>query len=138
VGASGAELQKRVRGQKYSIAPVRREYLVGAVWLVGVRGPNEIVDCLPRGLAGELQCTRYGLPFAGDNQLLFNRIEIVAANEAAWFIPLGPGNIARGSTRLTTLIDRRDSSRTKAPLFAPTSTACPCPAEAWVTVSPAS
>ena len=51
-------------------------------------------------------------------------------------VPVGPGETPRDSTRLTTVIDRSDASRTKAPLFAPTPARCPCPAEAWTMIGP--
>lgn len=134
VGNSGKELKPRARGNKYWIAPAKREVLVGLVAAVAVRGPATIIEQLARGLRGEVP--RYGLPFAGDNQLLFSRIEVAAVSpEARWYLPVKPGEQPRESTRLTTNIDRGDASRTEAPLFAP-SRAGPCPEAAWVTVGP--
>lgn len=137
VGNSGKELQARVHGQKYWIAPAKREILVGLVCVIGIRGAAAIIDRIPQGLAGSLDIERYGLPFAGDNQFLFSRIDVVDADDSArWFVPVGPGETPKESSRLTTVIDRSDASRTKAPLFAPTPTACRCPAEAWVEIGP--
>jgi CRISPR-associated protein Cas5t len=137
VGNSGKELQARAHGQKYWIAPAKREVLVGLVCMIGVRGVSTIVDRIPLGLAGGLDSERYGLPFAGDNQLLFSRIDVVEAdNRARWFVPIGPGETPLESTRLTTNIDRADASRTGAPLFAPTPTPCLCPTEAWIEIGP--
>jgi CRISPR-associated protein Cas5t len=137
VGNSGGDLQARARGQKYWIAPARRELVVGFQCVVGIRGPAPLLDRIPQGLAGTLEDDRYGLPFAGDNQFLFNRIDVVGPPEdARWYLPVLPGETLPGSTRLTTIIDRGDSGRTRAPLFAPTPTPCPCPAEAWVDVGP--
>jgi CRISPR-associated protein Cas5t len=139
VGSSGKELQQRARGQKYWIAPAKREVLVGLRCMVGVRGPDVIIERIPRGLAGTLEVDRYGLPHAGDNQFLFNRVDVVDdSGEARWLVPLLPGETTKESTRLTTVIDRRDASRTKAPLYAPTPMPCLCPAEAWTGVGPAS
>jgi len=139
VGNSGKELQARAHGQKYWIAPAKREVLVGLVCVIGIRGASTIVERIPRGLAGSLDVERYGLPFAGDNQFLFSRIDVVEADDRArWFVPVGPGETPKESTRLTTVIDRGDASRTKAPLFAPTSTPCPCPNEAWTQIGPPS
>jgi CRISPR-associated protein Cas5t len=137
VGNSGKELQSRVHGQKYWIAPAKRELLVGLVCVIGIRGASTIVERIPRGLAGSLDVERYGLPFAGDNQFLFSRVDVIEADDRArWFVPVGPGETPQESTRLTTVIDRGDASRTKAPLFAPTATSCHCPTEAWVEIGP--
>ncbi|MEO8906238.1 MAG: CRISPR-associated protein Cas5 [Polyangiaceae bacterium] len=137
VGNSGKELQARAHGQKYWIAPAKREILVGLVCVIGIRGASAIIECIPRGLAGTLDVERYGLPFAGDNQFLFSRVDVIEADDRArWFVPVGPGETPRESTRLTTVIDRGDASRTKAPLFAPTPAPCLCPAEAWLEIGP--
>lgn len=139
VGNSGKELQARAHGQKYWIAPAKREVLVGLRCVVAVRGAAAVVDQIPKGLAGTLTNERYGLPFAGDNQFLFDRIDVVDNTILArWFVPLQPGSTAKESTRLTTLIDRTDASRTKSPLFAPTATPCICPDDAWVDIGPSS
>ena len=138
VGNSGKELQARAHGQKYWIVPVKRELLVGLKCVVGVRGAPSVIDRIPQGLAGTLGEQRYGLPFAGDNQFLFSRIEVVdSAIQASWFVPVQPGERPKESTRLTTIIDRAEAGRTKAPVFASTASVCVCPAEAWIDVGPA-
>lgn len=138
VGNSGSELQARARGQKYWIAPAKREILVGLRCLVGVRGDASIIERIPLGLAGTLPADRYGLPFAGDNQFLFSRIDVVEpGQDVRWFLPVLAGDTPKESTRLTTVLDRVNASRTKAPLFAPTQTPCACPSEAWVDIGPA-
>jgi len=135
--AATKAMAARTHGAKSWIAPAKREVLIGLVCVIGVRGDATIVERIPQGLAGTLDVDRYGLPFAGDNQFLFSRIDVVEMDDRArWYVPLGPGETPRESTRLTTVIDRSDSSRTKAPLFAPTATPCPCPAEAWVEIGP--
>lgn len=138
VGNSGAEFKERAHGSKYWIAPARREVLVGAVNVVGVRGDAALLARVERGLRGDLPDARYGLPFAGDNQFLFNRIDVSASASAAWwFAPVPAGQRVRGTTRLTTNIDRSDSSRTEAPLFAPApAPTTSCPPEAWIPVGP--
>jgi CRISPR-associated protein Cas5t len=137
VGNSGKELKARAHGQKYWIAPAKREVLVGLVCVIGIRGICTIIERILQGLAGSLDIARYGLPFAGDNQFLFSRIDVIDEDDRArWFVPLGPGETPKESTRLTTVIDRGDASRTKAPLFAPTATPCRCPDEAWVPIGP--
>ncbi len=135
VGNSGAELKGRAHGAKYWIAPARREVLIDQISFVGVRGPAELLDRIGPGLRGELQEPRYGLPFAGDNQFLYSRIDLLEESpRARWFIP---GEIpGRGelSTRLTTNIDRSDASQTQAPLFIAAEEPAPCPAAAWVRI----
>jgi CRISPR-associated protein Cas5t len=137
VGNAGKELKPRTHGAKYWIAPAKRELLVGLGWVVGVRGDGAIVDRIPDGLRGALDTPRYGLPFAGDNQFLFDRIDVFDASPAArWYVPLAAGDSPKESTRLTTNIDRGDASRTTCPLFSPTPTLETCPEGAWVRVGP--
>ena len=136
VGNAGKEHQARTYGAKYWIAPGKREVLVGMCCAIGVRGEAVILDRIPRGLKGTLEGVRYGLPFAGDNQLLFSRIDVVESTpDVRWFVPVKPGERPSGSTRLTTNIDCQDASRTVAPLFTPTPPQ-PCPDAAWVEVGP--
>lgn len=138
VGASGKEMKGRTRGSKYWIVPVRREVLVGLSALLGVRSPEEgILDRIERGLRGEGDWERYGLPFAGDNQLLFDRIDVLAAPvPALWYTPLSvDGELRRGSARLTVGIDREDASRTTAAVYAPEpDPVSEPPEEAWTWV----
>lgn len=136
VGTSGAELKTRTFGNKYWIAPVRREVLVGMIALVAARGSRAIIDRVALGLTGALPEPRYGLPFAGDNQFLFSSIAIVSTDEVArWYEPVRGDEPVRETTRLTTNIDRGDASRTEAPLFAP-GVMGPCPPGAWVRIGP--
>jgi CRISPR-associated protein Cas5t len=136
VGNSGKELQARTHGAKYWIGPAKRELLVGLCWIVGVRGDSGIVNRIPEGLKGHLEGVRYGLPFAGDNQFLFSRIDVVdAPADVRWFVPMNAGEMPKGSTRLTTNIDRNDASGTEAPLFEPTAPG-PCPETAWLDIGP--
>ncbi len=137
VGAeAGKQFKARAYGRKYQIAPVRRELLVGQIAIIGIRGACDVVDRIPSGLAGSLDTPRYGLPFAGDNQLLFNAIDVISeTTPARWYVPVAAGQRVKESTRLTTNIDRSEASRTQAPLFAPTSPEV-CPEAAWVRVGP--
>jgi CRISPR-associated protein Cas5t len=136
VGGSGKDLKARAHGTKYWIAPAKREILVGLCWAVAVRGDEIIVDRIPKGLDGTLEGVRYGLPFAGDNQLMFSRIDVVDDRaDVRWFVPVEAGSMSKESTRLTTNIDRGDASRTVAPLFAPCLPGT-CPAGAWLDIGP--
>jgi CRISPR-associated protein Cas5t len=138
VGRSGAGLKARTFGSKYWIAPTKREVLVGLIALVAARGAPELVGRVPDGLAGRIAVPRYGVPFAGDNQFLFSRIDVVATDERArWYEPVRGSEPARETTYLTTNIDRDDASRTEAPRFAPGEHG-PCPSGAWVRVGPSS
>lgn len=137
VGNSGKEFKERTFGGKYWIAPVRREFLVDFHCVVGVRGPQSLISRVKAGLEGAHNDERYGLPFAGDNQLLFDRI---AAHPdpllALWYTPLSSDDPPRcGSCRLTVSIDREDSSRTSMVLFAPVAQPTrDVPDSAWVWV----
>lgn len=62
VGNSGKELKARTHGAKFWITPVRREMLVGLDMMLGVQGDRELLDRVKRGLRGELDEPRYGLP----------------------------------------------------------------------------
>jgi CRISPR-associated protein Cas5t len=136
VGNSGAELKSRTFGNKYWIAPAKREVLVGLIAVVAARGPRAIIDRVARGLAGGLPEPRYGLPFAGDNQFLFSSIVVVAQDEPArWYERVSGDEPVRETTRLTTNIDRGDASRTEAPLFVPGAMGS-CPTGAWVRIGP--
>lgn len=140
VGASSKELAARTHGAKYHIAPIHRELLCGVELQIGVRTEDDgLRDRVERGLRGELGAPRYGLPFAGDNNLLFDEIRLESSpRECLWYALMQPGARAqRGSCRLTTRIDRADASRTEAPLFAPhLAVSAHPPDTAWVHVGP--
>ena len=138
VGNSGKELKPRARGAKYWIAPVRREVLAGFSAILGVRSPDPaILERIAKGLHGEGDWKRYGLPFAGDNQFLFDRIDVLPGPVPAyWYAPLAAdGELRRGSTRLTIGIDREDASKSTAAVYAPLSEpATEPPEDAWTWV----
>lgn len=123
VGNSGKELAVRTHGAKYWILPVRREVLIGLDGIIGVESEEiGLFDRVQRGLRGELGEPRYGLPFAGDNNFLFDRIDIIQEPPGAthWYARVRPDDPPRrGSCRLTVGIDRADNSKTTSFLFAP-------------------
>lgn len=136
VGASGKEMSKRTHGAKYWIAPVRRELLVGYDGFIGIQTDDgSLIDRVRRGLCGELDVPRYGLPFAGDNNFLFDRIDIVEkpSHETYWYVRMKTGDAPRkGSCRLTVGIDRADNSKTTSYLYAPLSESQSSPPDdAW-------
>jgi CRISPR-associated protein Cas5t len=140
VGASGAERAESTKGNKYNITPVRREYLSNLRAIIALRGNDDLADRICRGLAGELNSRRYGVPFLGDNAFLLDRLQVVdQPGPVRWFERItsdayGAGaGIRERTTRLTLLIDRADLSRTTSALFAPQSHAVvgDPPALAW-------
>ena len=139
VGASGKELAKKTYGNKYWIAPVRREVLVELCIIVGVKTDQELCDRIIKGLNGELDESRYGLPFAGDNNFLFDEIKVISDKEipfAKWYYPLENNTRpSRGICRLTTWIDRADNTKTKIQVFAPVFCHSP-PDNAWLSLPP--
>ena len=139
VGASGKELSARTHGAKFWITPVRREILTGYDGMIGVQ--TESADLLAQvqsGLRGELNSARYGLPFAGDNNLLIDRIDVVAEPPPTrWYARILPDDPPRkGSCRLTVGIHRTDNSRTSSLLCAPLMAAQSLPPEAAWTWTP--
>lgn len=135
VGQSGKEMAPRTKGSKYWIAPVKREILVGLDAMVGIRGTGDVLLRIERGLKGELSVERYGLPFAGDNNLLFDEIQIVDSPiPSYWYTPLEvESRPAVGSSRMTVSIDRVDSSNTATLLAAPESSKSSKPPDsAWI------
>ena len=140
VGTSGmpAELTK---GTKNNITPVRREMLCNLRCYVVLDADADVEDRIRRGLKGEFNASRYGVPFLGDNQFLIDRLQIAADDRrqpAHWFEVITEASGSRPrphTTRLTVSIHRADMSQTDSRLFAPTETAALTPPEsAWVNV----
>ncbi|MCM1983965.1 type I-MYXAN CRISPR-associated protein Cas5/Cmx5/DevS [Lyngbya confervoides] len=121
VGASGKELKQRTHGAKFWITPVRRELLVGLDMILGIQGDSGLLERVKQGLQGQLDESRYGLPFAGDNNFLFDQIDIVDELPLTrWYVQMQPDDPPmRGSYRLTVGINRSDNSRTTSFLYAP-------------------
>jgi CRISPR-associated protein Cas5t len=122
VGNDGKEHKSRTHGGKYWIAPARREFLVGFDVVLGIEPVDPALgEGLRRGLAGQLDEPRYGLPFAGDNNFLFDELRLLDAPPCAhWYAPVRTeGPPSRRSCRLTVGIDRSDNSRSTSILVAP-------------------
>lgn len=137
VGSSGKENADRTKGNKYFIRPVRREMLVNLDVVLAIKTQDASVrQKILNGLNGEYNNSRYGLPFAGDNNFLFDSIEVFEEpKEAAyWYYPLGEDEVPETETvRLTVGINRLDNSETTAPLFAVTKERSLLPPEdSWV------
>ena len=121
VGASGKELKARTHGAKYWITPVRRELLVGLDMVLGVQGDSDLLERVVQGLNGELNEPRYGLPFAGDNNFLFDQINVLEEPPlACWYVRMkSDDSPMRDSYRLTVGINRANNSKTRSLLYAP-------------------
>ncbi|MDY6897996.1 MAG: CRISPR-associated protein Cas5 [Cyanobacteriota bacterium] len=135
VGASGKELAQTTHGCKYWIAPVKRQVLVDLDLIIGVRTEQWLYNRIIQGLNGELDEPRYGLPFAGDNNFLFDSIEAIEnIPMARWYSPIKQGNypVEPGYCRLTVWIDRADSSNTNIEVFAPSAFCLHPPDNSWI------
>lgn len=134
---STKKLEPLAKGAKYWIVTARRELLVGLGCMLAVEAPEELglFDLVRRGLRGDLPRS-YGLPFAGDNNFLFDQIEAFAKapTKSRWYTPIKPGESPRkGSCQLTIGINRTDNSKTTSELFAPSDeTSETPPDEAWI------
>lgn len=139
VGSSGGERAATTYGNKYNIAPVRREILVSLRVVLAMDGNSELEGRIRDGLSGNV-AGRYGLPFLGDNAFLPDRI--MPLNEplaAHWYeqVASDDSKIRPQTTRLTVWIDRADLSQTRSELFAPTPEASSdIPASAWNMIEP--
>ncbi|MBC7816697.1 MAG: type I-MYXAN CRISPR-associated protein Cas5/Cmx5/DevS [Planctomycetaceae bacterium] len=141
VGTSGmpAELTK---GTKNNITPVRREMLCNLRCYVCLDGDADLEERIRRGLQGEFNADRYGIPFLGDNQFLLDQLKIVESPKRPeptyWYEAITDVSGSRPrphTTRLTVSINRADMSQTDSRLFCPTSTPTATPPEsAWVQV----
>lgn len=135
VGDSGKDLKQRTHGSKYWIVPVRREFLVGLDIVLGIQTQETgLPEKVIQGLRGELNQLRYGLPFAGDNNFLFDRIDVLSSPPPVfWYVRMRSGDPPlRGSYRLTVGINRADNSKTTSHLYAPIEEATNEPPElAW-------
>ena len=124
------------KGAKYQIVPVRREFLVDYQGIIGVQTDDEnLFEKVKKGLCGSLEISRYGLPFAGDNNFLFDKIEVLDAppESVVWYVRHQPGDKqVKGSCRLYVGINRTDNSKTTSFVFVPKENLkLPLPETAW-------
>lgn len=141
VGTSGKERAEDAKGNKYNITPVRRELLAPLRAVICLEGNDDLEERVRRGLLGEWNTQRYGLPFLGDNSFLVDRLELLREKPTAhWYERISPesgGSPRPRTTRLTLWIDRADLSRTKSDLFAPGEhPTAEIPDAAWVQMQP--
>jgi CRISPR-associated protein Cas5t len=135
VGNSGKELAPLTKGAKFWITPVRREMLIDYVGVIGVQTEDETLrEKVQKGLRGEIK-REYGLPFAGDNNFLFDKIEISdePPEEVIWYVQHQPDDKqVKGSCRLYIGINRTDNSKTISEIFVPKENLShPLPENAW-------
>lgn len=143
VGSQAGMPPELAKGNKNNISPVRRELLVdlSAVIALDDAGRGDLEARVVRGLRGEFNTGRYGLPFLGDNGYLVDRLMVLDDDTPVrWYerVEGAAGGPRPHATRLTTQIDRADMSRTRSALFAPADApALEPPAAAWADVGPA-
>lgn len=116
------EKWERTKGCKPNIKPIRRELLVGFHAVLAVRCSDKLRSLIIAGLEGELNGERdYGLPFAGDNNFLFDDIPVLSTIKPQyWYTRVEDGELPRiGACRLTTWIDRSNSANSRVEVFAP-------------------
>lgn len=134
----GELADRRAKGGKSNITPVRRELLVGLRAAVVLDGNPELEAAVRSTLTHGPTADRYGLPFLGDNSFLPDRIDpLSAVPDAYWFETLSrdESGLRPRTTRLTTWVDRAELSRTVSHLFAPAGTSSvDIPSAAWVTL----
>jgi len=109
-------------GRKNNIAPVRREMLCNLRALAVIQADDDFEALVRRGLRGECNASRYGLPFVGDNNFTLDRLDEVEPRPARWFTlaDAGRGDPPRsGTSRLTTYVDRTATIGTRSALFCP-------------------
>jgi len=140
VGTSGMP-RELTKGTKNNITPVRREMLCNLRCYVCLDGDADLEDRIQRGLQGEFNANRYGIPFLGDNQFLLDRLQIApeeSRRPAYWYEVITEASGSRPrphTTRLTVSINRADMSQTDSRLFAPKEAPALMPPEsAWVQV----
>ncbi len=133
VGKDNAGIRPEfAQGRKNNITPVRREFLVDLRVVAAIRADDELIEAIRRGLLGERNDRRYGLPFLGDNNFSPDRIEEIVPTAVRWFCLVGAdrgGGPQAGTTRLTAFVDRLTPVGTRSALFAPVDPASASPTE---------
>ena len=122
VGDSGKEHKTKTHGSKYSIEPTHRETIVELDMMIGIIADSTLISRVKQGLTGEDNHPRYGLPFAGDNNYLFDRIDCLDEPiPSHWFVSVDSKlEQEAGAVNLTVEIDRHVPSKTKSMLFSAT------------------
>ena len=135
--------QRRVKGNKFNITPVRREFLsdLRAIVALDFFDRDDIERVIRLAVTTPSNDpARYGLPFLGDNAFLLDKVQVLDGSpEAIWYSQVdtdAQGLVAR-STRLTIWIDRQDMSKTRSAIYAPgTKPSSAIPDSAWTSIEP--
>jgi CRISPR-associated protein Cas5t len=122
VGASSKEHKTKTHGSKYGIEPTHRETIVDLDMMLGIIADPTLISRVKQGLTGKDDRPRYGLPFAGDNNYLFDRIDCLDEPlPSHWFVSVDSKlKQESGAVSLTVEIDRHTPSKTKSMLFSAT------------------
>lgn len=129
--ATAEEREQFPHGQKFSITPVHREFLVDVELILGVMAEDEFVDLLRGGIRGEHD-DRYGLPFLGDNNYFLEVLEEIPEppSSTTWYVP-SPGNEwVHGAVQLS-IWAGRGVWEAKSAVFVPNQAPLP-PEKAWI------
>ncbi|MGC1273808.1 MAG: type I-MYXAN CRISPR-associated protein Cas5/Cmx5/DevS [Planctomycetaceae bacterium] len=142
VGSAAGTDEELAKGRKNNISPVRREFLSDLDAVIALDGNHALEDRIRRGLAGEFNAGRYGLPFLGDNSFLPDELApLDVVPPVRWYCRVGEQLDERidmrQATRLTVWIDRAGMAGTISHLYAPTINPSPYPPEeAWTPIEP--
>jgi CRISPR-associated protein Cas5t len=133
--------ERRVKGNKSNITPVRREFLSDLRAVIAVKTDSDTEARIRRGLGANPPGPRYGVPFLGDNAFLPDRLEeLITPGPVRWYekVTEGGSGPRERTTRLTVHIDRADLSRTVSHLYAPCGIASEDepPDAAWTAIPP--
>lgn len=132
----------KTKGHKRAIGPARRSFLGSVEGCVCIQSNAALLEGIRKGLRGEKNDDRYGLPFLGNNNFMLERLEEVPRGEgiaAHWYVPIEPParddvdlDLER-STFMTDRVNRTDPSRAITRQYAPTRDKQEIPpAEAWM------
>ncbi|MGO9919298.1 MAG: CRISPR-associated protein Cas5 [Isosphaeraceae bacterium] len=122
VGSQSGTGPELARGRKNNITPVRRELLCDVQAIASVASEDQrFLAALRRGLNGQENSNRYGLPFLGDNNFLIDRIEEIDRQSVRWYTLIRENDRRPrvSTTRLTAHIGRDSMAETRSALFAP-------------------
>lgn len=136
---AGAQYAPVAKGNKYNIAPTRRELLSNLRAYICLNENPELEQRVRDGLVGKYNDTRYGIPFLGDNNFMVDVLREEAKGQPAyWYRKITDNDISGPkprTTRLTITIDRQNMANTTSALFFPDAEpTVNIPESAWVTM----
>jgi len=143
VGKDAGVPKEWTKGNKNNITPVKREFLSDLDVVIAVDATADLCERIQRGLRGDWNGSRYGLPFLGDNSFLLDQVEVSDKSPSCfWYESIegtkGKASRVNDTTRLTIEIDRAGFSGTRSALFAPSTEPSSVPsATSWSEVGTA-